>query len=60
MTKLQIFKDVYEKIIREQENKFELIAILLQRLCNIQRELKYGPTTSDIEIPQSKKTQIPP
>jgi hypothetical protein len=60
MEELQRFKEDNERLIKEQEKKTEINAVLLQIMSDIQRQLQHGPTTSNVDRHQSKKTQSPP
>jgi hypothetical protein len=46
MVKLQSCKADNERLIKEQEKKTEINAVLLQILSDIQRQLQHGPNTS--------------
>jgi hypothetical protein len=60
MEELQSCKDDNERLIKEQEKKTEINAVLLQSLSDIQRQLQHGPTTSHVDRHHTKKTQSPP
>ena len=46
MVKLQSCKGENERLIKEQEKKMEIDAVLLQSLSDIQRQLQHRPNTS--------------
>jgi hypothetical protein len=60
MEELQSFKVDNERLIKEQEKKIEINAILLQIMSDIQRQLQHGPTANNVDRHQSKKTHSPP
>ena len=60
MVELQSYKDYNERMINEQENKTKINAVLLQSLLDIQKQLQHGPSTSNVDIHHTKKTQIQP
>jgi hypothetical protein len=47
-------------LIKEQEKKTEINAVLLQSLSDIQRQLQHGPTASHVDMHHTKKTPSPP
>jgi hypothetical protein len=60
MEELQSYKDDNERLIKEQEKKTEINAVLLQSLSDIQRRLQHGPTVSHVDMHHTKKTPSPP
>jgi hypothetical protein len=54
------YKDDNERLIKEQEKKTEINAVLLQILSDIQRKLQHGPTASHVDMHHTKKTPSPP
>jgi hypothetical protein len=49
MVELQSWKADNERLIKEQEKKIEINAVLLQNLSDIQRQLQHEPNTSHVE-----------
>jgi hypothetical protein len=49
MEELQRFKVDNERLMREQEKKTEINAVLLQILSDIQRQLQHGPMASNVD-----------
>jgi hypothetical protein len=60
MAELQSYKDDNERMIKEQEKKTEINAVLLQSLSDIQRQLQLGPISSHVDRHHTKKTPSPP
>jgi len=60
MVELQSYKVDNERLIKEQEKKIEINAVLLQSLSNIQIQLQHEPDTSHANRQQTKKIQSPP
>jgi hypothetical protein len=60
MEELKSCKDGNERMIKEQEKKTEISAVLIQILSDIQRQLQHGPTYNHMDRHHTKKTQIPP
>jgi hypothetical protein len=60
MEKLQRFKADNERLMREQEKKIELNAVMLQILSDVLRKLQHGPMDSNVDRTNTKRTQIPP
>jgi hypothetical protein len=60
MEELQSFKEDNERLMREQEKKTEINAVLLQILSDIQRQLQHGPMASNVDRHNTKRTQSPP
>jgi hypothetical protein len=49
MVELQSCKAENERLIKEQEKKTEINAVLLQSLFDIQRQLQHGPDNSHVD-----------
>jgi hypothetical protein len=60
MDELQSCKADNERLIKEQEKKMEINAVLLQSLSDIQRHLQHGPDTSHVDRRQTKRSRSPP
>jgi hypothetical protein len=52
---LRSYRDENENIIRSQEKKTKLNAVLLQSLSEIQKHLQQGPTASNVGRQQYEK-----
>jgi hypothetical protein len=60
MAELQSCKADNERLIKEQEKKTEINAVLLQSLSDIQRQLQHGPATSHVDRRHTKRSRSPP
>jgi hypothetical protein len=60
MVELRSCKSDNKRLIKEQEKKTEINAVLLQSLSDIQRQLQHGPATSHVERRHMKRSQSPP
>jgi hypothetical protein len=60
MVELQSCKADNERVIKDQEKKMEINAVLLQSLSDIQRQLQHEPDTSHVNRRQAKKSRSPP
>jgi hypothetical protein len=49
MVELQCCKVNNERLIKEQEKKMKINAVLLESLSDIQRQLQHGPDTSHVD-----------
>ena len=60
MAELHSYKADNERLIKEQEKKTEINAVLLQSLSDIQRQIQHGTVSNHMDRHHTKKTSIPP